>query len=270
MNTKVGKDTNIYKIGIHSLHDISNNNGQRLVDFALSKNMVISSVKFPHKNIHKETWISPDGNTKNQIDHVLIDSRHASDIIDVRSYRGADCDSDHYLVRIKYRPKLSTINRDVRTRNNKHNIEKLKHVIILQEYKATIQQKLENQPLTDVDSIEESWNNIKNIIHNSAEEILGYIQPRKRNNWFDEECREALQVRNDKRMKMLQRCTRANTMEYTKARKDAKTVIRRKKKAFQEHQLQELQEKFNRNESRKFFESIRKIKNDFQPRTIMC
>jgi hypothetical protein len=54
----------------------------RLIDFAVSKNMVISSVRFPHKDIYKETWISPDGLTKNQIDHVLIDARHASDIID--------------------------------------------------------------------------------------------------------------------------------------------------------------------------------------------
>jgi hypothetical protein len=47
--------------------------------------MVISSMRFPHKGIHKETWISPDGHTENQIDHVLIDARHASDIIDVKS-----------------------------------------------------------------------------------------------------------------------------------------------------------------------------------------
>jgi hypothetical protein len=58
-------------------------------------------VRFPHKDIHKETWISPHG-YKNQIDRVLIDARHASDIIDVKSCRGADCDSYHDLVKIKY------------------------------------------------------------------------------------------------------------------------------------------------------------------------
>jgi len=32
--------------------------------------------------------------------------RHASDIIDIRSPQGANCDSDQYIIRIKYRPKI--------------------------------------------------------------------------------------------------------------------------------------------------------------------
>ena len=43
-------------------------------------------------------WTSPDGITHNQIDHVLVDKRRKSSIIDVRSLRGTDCDTNHYLV----------------------------------------------------------------------------------------------------------------------------------------------------------------------------
>ena len=66
-----------------SLHQDSNDNGVRLVNFAKSKNLVVKSTMFPHRNIHKYTRTSPDGKTHNQIDHVLIDRRWHSSVLDV-------------------------------------------------------------------------------------------------------------------------------------------------------------------------------------------
>ena len=75
-NAKVGRE-NIFKqtIGQESFQQDSNDNGVRLVNFATSKNLVVTSTMFPHQNIHKHTWTSPDGKTHNQIDHVLMDRR---------------------------------------------------------------------------------------------------------------------------------------------------------------------------------------------------
>ena len=72
-NTKVGRE-NIFKptIGQESLHQDNNDNLVKLVNFAISRNLVVKSTMFPHRNIHKYTWTSPDGKTHNQIDHVLI------------------------------------------------------------------------------------------------------------------------------------------------------------------------------------------------------
>jgi hypothetical protein len=38
-----------------------------------------------------------DGKTHNQTDHILIDRRWHSSKLDVSSFRGADCDTKHYL-----------------------------------------------------------------------------------------------------------------------------------------------------------------------------
>jgi hypothetical protein len=91
MNAKIGTEE-MYKpaIGQESIHKESNNNGERLIDFAVSRNMIVSITYYPHKIIHKMTWGSPDGTTFNQIDHILIDRRHGSDVKDRRSCRGAE------------------------------------------------------------------------------------------------------------------------------------------------------------------------------------
>jgi hypothetical protein len=100
-NAKVGREE-IYQglIGKHSMHLNTNNNEQRIVDFAPAKYMVVSLTCFPHREIQKQTWRSPDGKTNNQIDQILIDK---SSMLDVNSCRGASSDSEHYLVRGKYR-----------------------------------------------------------------------------------------------------------------------------------------------------------------------
>lgn len=72
--------------------------------------MVIRSTRFKHKEIHKQTCVSPDDSTVNQIDHVLIDSRHVGNLLDVRTYRDANIDSDYYLVGSKVRSRISNIN----------------------------------------------------------------------------------------------------------------------------------------------------------------
>jgi endonuclease/exonuclease/phosphatase family metal-dependent hydrolase len=93
-------------IGNKILHDIGNDNGVRLVNFATSKNIRVKSTMFPHRNNHKFNWTSPDRKTHNQIDHILVERRRHSNVLDVRSFRAADCDSDHYLVVAKVRERL--------------------------------------------------------------------------------------------------------------------------------------------------------------------
>jgi hypothetical protein len=86
-----------------SLHQVSNNNGVRIVNFATSNNMVVKSTMFPHRNIHKYTWTTPDGKTHNQIDHISIERRRHSSILYIRSFRGGESDTDNYLIVAKVR-----------------------------------------------------------------------------------------------------------------------------------------------------------------------
>jgi hypothetical protein len=89
------------------VHIRTNDNGVRIINFATSKSLVVKSTMFPHRNIYKYTWTSADGQTHNQIDHILIDRRRHSSILYVRSLWGADCDTDLYLVVAKARERLA-------------------------------------------------------------------------------------------------------------------------------------------------------------------
>jgi len=57
---------------------------------------------FPNTKILKFTRKSPDGRTHDHIDRTLIDRRWHSSILDVESVRGANRDTDHYLVVVKF------------------------------------------------------------------------------------------------------------------------------------------------------------------------
>jgi hypothetical protein len=76
-NAKLEREDTIKPtFGNESLHEDSNDNvDRRVVNISTSKNLVVKSTMFPHRNIHKHTWTTPDGKTHSLIDHVLIDRR---------------------------------------------------------------------------------------------------------------------------------------------------------------------------------------------------
>ena len=108
-NAKVGRES-IYRptIGQFSLHVNTNENGLRLLDFAAGRNIVVSSISFRHRKIHTETGRYPHVVTYNQIENFLIDGRHRSSILDVRTFRVVTLGChDHYLVAPKVTIRIS-------------------------------------------------------------------------------------------------------------------------------------------------------------------
>ena len=51
--------------------------------------VVITGTLFPHKTVHKATWISPDRKSSNQTDYLLIGKRFRNSVKDTRVYRSA-------------------------------------------------------------------------------------------------------------------------------------------------------------------------------------
>ena len=130
---------------------------------------------FSHRNSHKYAWTSPDGKTHNQIDHVLIDRRWHSSILDVQSFRGADCDTDHYLVLAKVREGQAVSKQAAQKFDGeKYNLRKLNELQVRKQYQIELSNRfaaLKN--LHDSEDINRTWENIKQNIKTSTKESLG-------------------------------------------------------------------------------------------------
>jgi hypothetical protein len=152
LNAKIGKQ-GIYHgtIGEQSLRTDSNDNGQRIIDFVIGRNMVISSTCFPHKSIFKGTWRSPDGRTCNPIDHILIDRRNISSMIDVGRCDRAEGDPERCLVKAVCRCRIMTWKNEHLVKEPKINIRKLEITEILRptkgHYKGKQTKKKGNQKM---------------------------------------------------------------------------------------------------------------------------
>ncbi|XP_056640929.1 craniofacial development protein 2-like [Diorhabda sublineata] len=117
-NAQIGQDDYIKQVaGKHTVHNVTNDNGTRLCNLAISTNMVISSIKFQHPYHHKVTWSAPDNKTFTQIDYILITRRKQSSVKDVRTFRGACADTDHFLVTATIKQKVKRCRRDAKKRN---------------------------------------------------------------------------------------------------------------------------------------------------------
>jgi hypothetical protein len=214
-NPKIGQD-DAFKPTTrnNSAHETSNDNGIRVVDFAVSKNMVISSSYFHHKKIHKVTWCSPDQLTMNQIDHVLTDQRHASDITDVRSMRGADCDTDNFLVCVQHRQRISMIKEKKGLKQRKHDMAKLQDGNVKRTYQDKVSEELKQIPANSELTVEDRWNKIKIAVTLSAAQMLGFEMKTQRNDCTMMSASRKKEERNSALLKMLNRITRANVSNY--------------------------------------------------------
>ena len=137
----------------------------------------------------------PGTNVVNQIDHVVINKRHASSIIDIKLCRGTSCDSGHFLVTVTLRERLYNALKNQGKKRKRWNIDKLKN-----EEHLNLYQKKINEKLVDTDEIQDvqiEWNKIKNVIVEVAKESLGEKKGKRNEDWFDKECRAAIQEKNN-------------------------------------------------------------------------
>ena len=118
---------------------------------------------FQHRNIHKYTWNCPDGKIHNRIDHILKDRRRHSSILNVISFRGANCDTNHYMAVAKFRERVAVSKQATQKFDvERFNLRKLNEMDVRQQYQIEITNRVAALGnLSDREDINRAWENIK-------------------------------------------------------------------------------------------------------------
>jgi hypothetical protein len=169
LNAKIGKEKAYENVtGKHTLHEVSNQTGELVCNFAIENNMTVMSTQFQHKTIHKGTWTSPNFTTVNQIDHVLINTTKKRTAQNIRTLRGLNRDSDHFLVKTIIKQRLITKPRGNIDNRKKWNLVSVQNSLIIKQYRQKIYEKfLQKRQQVDIN---QEWENIKNVMLERAEE----------------------------------------------------------------------------------------------------
>ena len=112
-NAKVGSQETPEVTGIFSL-EVQNEAGQRLTEFCQKNTLVIANTLFQQHRRRRDTWTSPDGQHRNQIDYILCSQKWRSSIQSAKTRLGADCGSDHDCLIAKFRLKLKKVEKTTR------------------------------------------------------------------------------------------------------------------------------------------------------------
>ena len=105
VNTKVGKTATSTSIGKYGLGK-TNERGELLIGFCEKHQLTIINTIFKQPERRLYTWKRPGYVTRNQIDYIMISSRHTNNIKNCRTYPRADIGSDHNPVIANMKVKL--------------------------------------------------------------------------------------------------------------------------------------------------------------------
>ena len=113
-NAKVGSQEIPGVTGKFGL-DVQNEARQRLTKFCQKNTLIVANTLFQQHKRRLYTWVSPDGQQRNQIDCVLCSQRWRSSIQSAKTKLGPDCGTHHELLIAKFRLKLKKAGKNNRS-----------------------------------------------------------------------------------------------------------------------------------------------------------
>ena len=129
--------------------------------------MITNTWLLNHKR-RKYTWVSPNSNTHNQIDYIMINKRFRNVVKQSNSYPGADINSDHNLVVAKVQIKLCKLQKT--KQQAKFQLTKLlDDHNARSEFQLKVSKRFEKLQSFETEEIKEGWRAFEETFNKSAD-----------------------------------------------------------------------------------------------------
>ena len=232
-NGHIGTDRLNYEeiIGAHSIGN-RNEDGKRILDFAIVNSLSVMNTFFQHRPSHKFTWYRWNNRETAYTQKSMIDlflTNNKSLFNDVKAVPSVSLDADHRMVIAKINIKIPICR--ARTGRRQFKLPKLSEEGIV----ARLREKLGEvfQDHSGETNIDNQWCEFKDNVTAATSEILGekvpYKGKKKTTAWWTDEVRDAV----GNKMKRFRRWMKTRQLEdhrnYVEARKTAEHVKRRAK-----------------------------------------
>ena len=139
-----------------------------------------------HREHHKVTWMHPRSRHWHLLDYVITRKEDQNDVKDTRVMRGADCETDHQMVRsrVAFSVWRAHVRNKVKAPNRLHTRK-----INDKQTKAQLEEEMikalkESEVLEQNTVVELQWKALRMVVYNTAEKVCGKPK-RKHKDWFD-------------------------------------------------------------------------------------
>ena len=202
-NARIGADSSITSpvaIGKHTFHQITNKNGNKLVEFCEAANVRSTQSRFPHPKSGLWTWQhsknrNKDHENRAQLDHILINGKWLNSVKNVRAYNSVEVGSDHRIlsarIKISFRSQIAKKCKRIKFDWNKLERSNL----LLMKFNIEVRNQF-NLLQDESDDIQLEYDHFEKSIEVSALKVVGKLPSKVKKNWVTTKTLELLKQRN--------------------------------------------------------------------------